>query len=537
MKEKFARWEILFLQYLKRDWKKIIFWILGIGLFSAAYVPAFVEIAKGEGAMGMYEVMQNPAMTAMVGPTPVEAASEYTVGAMYAHTMALFCALIAMTVSMLHVVGHTRAEEEDGLLELIRSFQVGRQANSFAVTVETVFINVLLTLFIGGVMISFGAETITAEGSMLFAASVGAGGIIGIAIALLAAQIMPTGAGAKGASLGIMGLLYIVRAGTDVSNIDFSMLNPLGWTYLTYPFTENHLLPLLYVLLFSVAVVAGAFLLEGFRDLGAGYLPQRKGRGEAKKSLLSVHGLLFRINRGKIIGWMVAFVFAGVTYGSIYGDMQAFIESSEMVSQMFMHTGVTLEESFTGTIMMVMIALVAILPIAIVNKLYAAENRLYLSQLFSTKVTRSQYYWTTIGLGVLAGILGILVSAGGLGVTAMAVMENSQIMGMGDFLAAGFNFLPSVLFFIGLAAVVLGWLPKLGKVIYLYLAYAFMINYFDGILDLPQWFLNTAVQSWIPRMPMEGFEPLTFAVITLISITLMGAGYLGYLRRDYEERA
>ena len=46
MKEKFARWEILFAQYIKRDWKKIIIWILGVGLFSGGFVPAFEELAE-----------------------------------------------------------------------------------------------------------------------------------------------------------------------------------------------------------------------------------------------------------------------------------------------------------------------------------------------------------------------------------------------------------------------------------------------------------------------------------------------------------
>ena len=44
MKEKFARWDILFSQNLKRDWKKMIVWILGIGLFAAGFVPAFEEM-------------------------------------------------------------------------------------------------------------------------------------------------------------------------------------------------------------------------------------------------------------------------------------------------------------------------------------------------------------------------------------------------------------------------------------------------------------------------------------------------------------
>lgn len=537
MSEQISRWNILFVQYLKRDWKKIIFWILGIGLFSAGFVPAFVEIAKDQGLQGMYEVMLNPAMISMVGPTPVETASEYTLGAMYAHMMLLFCALLAMTISILHVVGHTRQEEEVGLTELIRSFHVGRQANSFAVILQAVFINAILVLFIGVVMISFNTDTISASGSFLFGTSVGVAGIIGAVIALIMAQIMPTSSGAKGASLAIMGLLYIARAVTDVSNINISMVNPMGWTYLTNPFTDNNWIPIVYALIFSLVLVIIAFSLEGARDMGAGYLSEREGRESAKKSLLSVPGLFLKINKGIIISWLITFVVMGAAYGSIYGDMQAFIESNELVGRMFLHSGVTIEESFTGTIMMVMIGLVSILPIAIVNKLYSSESRLNLSQLFATKVTRCQYYWTSIIIAVIAGFIGILAAAAGLGGTAITVMGSSEVMGMADFIAAGYNFLPSVLFFTGLAAIALGWAPKLGKVIYVYLGYSFFLNYFKGILDLPEWFSKTAIQSWIPRMPMESFDISVFITITVLSIALMATGYIGYSRRDMDEGA
>ena len=162
MKEKFIRWDVLFAQYLKRDWKKIIIWILGVGLFSAAFVPAFEEIGKGEGLAGMYETLKNPAMISMVGPTPVETVADYTLGAMYAHEMLLFCGLFAMIISVLHVISHTRKEEDQGLMELVRSFKIGRQANSLAVMAETIVINVLLAIFIGGVMMTFGADTISA---------------------------------------------------------------------------------------------------------------------------------------------------------------------------------------------------------------------------------------------------------------------------------------------------------------------------------------------------------------------------------------
>src|SRR5699024_2217051 len=85
--QKVARWDALFQLYLKRDWKKIMIWVLGLGLFSSGFIPAFKEIAKGQGLLGMFETLQNPAMISMVGPTSVEVASDYTLGAMYAHEM------------------------------------------------------------------------------------------------------------------------------------------------------------------------------------------------------------------------------------------------------------------------------------------------------------------------------------------------------------------------------------------------------------------------------------------------------------------
>ena len=528
-------WDTLLLQDLKRDWKKVLVWILGIGIFSAGFVPAFVEITKGQGLIGMYEVLQNPAMISIVGPTPIDVATDYTVGALHSHTMLLFCGLFAMIMSALHIIGHTRKEEDTGLLELVRSFKIGRQANSLAAIKEIVIINILLAILISVVMCSFDTDTITLDGSILFGASIGMAGIMGGAIALVMAQIMSSSSSATGSSLGLIGLLYILRSGTDISNVDLSMINPLGWTYLTYPFAEDNWLPLLYAFAFSVVMVIIAFALEGGRDMGAGYLPERQGRANAKKSLLSVPGLFIRNNRGTTIAWLIGYLILGASYGSIYGDMESFISNSELAQLMFAQTGISLEASFTSTIMMVMMGLVCILPIIIINKLFAVESHLYISQLHATKVTRGQLYWTNVALAIISGLLGTLAASGGLGVTALNVMSDNTSLDMTDFLASGFNFLPAILFFIGLAALVLGWIPKLGKIVYFYLIYSFILNYFSGIVDLPEWFLKTAIKSWIPRMPMEDFDASIFITITTISVAMTIIGYIGYKNRDMVE--
>lgn len=536
MREKFAHWNVLLLQYLKRDWKLIIGWVVGMGVFSGGFVPAFLEIGKGNGLVALYETMKNPAMISIVGPTPVKDAAGYTIGAMYSHTMLLFCGLFAMIIAALHVVNHTRKEEESGLTEFVCSYRVGRHANTLALMVEELIIHALLTLLTAGLLASFGVDSMDMASCFLFGVSLGLAGIIGAVIALLMAQIMPTATGASGSSLGIIGGLYILRAATDIYDADWSMLNPMGWSYMTFPFTENNVIPLAYCVIFSVIIIFISLLLERNRDMGAGYLRERAGRAKVKKSLLSVPGLLLRLNRTVIISWLIGFICMGSAYGSIYGEMQSFLDSNELMRTMFMMEGISVEESFTSVILAVLGGLSAILPVVIVNKLYAEEANGHMSQVHATKVTRAKLYWTTIVIAVVAGAVGIFASAGSLAASGISTMKESN-MEISDFLTAGMNYFPAILFVIAIAALVLGWIPKLGRLIYVYVGYAMMLNYFQGILKLPEWIEKTAIFSWFPRMPMEEFDAVVFFAIMGVSVLLMVVGYIGYKRRDLHDKA
>lgn len=533
MKESFIYWNLLFLEHLKRDWKKIIIWICGLSVFSSAFIPSFEEIAKGNGLSGMFETLKNPAMISMVGTTPIVQATQYTLGALYAHEMLLFCSLLSMIISLLHVIAHTRKEEDIGLSEFVRAFKVGRQSNTFSVFVEIILINAIVSIFITGILLSFNAQTITMQGSLLYGATIGIAGIIGASIALLTAQIMPNASASTGLALSIVGLLYIIRGATDITNVELAKFNPIGWTYITYPFTENNWGPLGFAVIFIVIIVVIAFILESSRDMGTSYIPEIKGRPTAKNSLLSVRGLFLKINKGTIISWFIAFIIMGIAYGSIYGDMQTFLASNELMKQMFSQSNVSIEASFTSKIVIVMISLVTILPIAIINKLFNEENKARLNQMSATKVTRNHLYWTNIGLALCTGIIGIFLTVFSLGVTALTVMTHHENIDLADFLIAGYNLLPVVLFFTSMTALVLGWIPKIGKLIYLYLGYAFAINYFGEVLEFPTWFSKTSALNWLPPMPKESFEFSTFFIVGIISLVLMFIGYLGYIKRDW----
>ncbi|WP_142401311.1 hypothetical protein [Staphylococcus succinus] len=69
--------------------------------------------------------------------------------------------------------------------------------------------------------------------------------------------------------------------------------------------------------------------------------------------------------------------------------------------------------------------------------------------------------------------------------------------------------------------------------IYLYLGYAFAINYFGEVLEFPTWFSKTSALNWLPPMPKESFEFSTFFIVGIISLVLMFIGYLGYIKRDW----
>ena len=88
MTDKFSRWSTLFLKTLAVTGKDPDM-ASRCHCFSGGFVPAFEELTSGQGLAGLYETLQNPAMIAMVGPTPASNAAEYTLGAMYANEMLL----------------------------------------------------------------------------------------------------------------------------------------------------------------------------------------------------------------------------------------------------------------------------------------------------------------------------------------------------------------------------------------------------------------------------------------------------------------
>jgi ABC-2 type transport system permease protein len=217
--------------------------------------------------------------------------------------------------------------------------------------------------------------------------------------------------------------------------------------------------------------------------------------------------------------------------------MQTFLTGNALMKQMFLQSHTSIEASFTGTITTVLVGLGSILPIVLVNHLKTEETRSHLSQLFVTQVSRLKLYVTTISLALFLGVIGLLLGSGSLGVVALGSMHQATHMTLGTFLAAGLNNVPLVFMIVGLAGVILGWLPQLSKVVYIYLGYSVMLSYFGNLLTLPKWVTKTAMQNWLPHLPVETFELWQFSLVLCLGLVLIIVGYLGYSHRDFREGA
>lgn len=301
MKKRFTHTFMLLHFQLCQKWLWLCLWLIGITAFASGYVSAFEKIAEDQGKVGLFITMKNPAMAAIVGPLPVKSASQYSVGVMYGHEMTLFIAVITMIIAGSFMIDQTRKMEENGQLEILKSLHIGSQASSMATNLLVLLHTVLTIILVSGILVSYNVSSIDLKGSLYFACSLGLASLLGASIAYLCAQIFATSSQARGIFFSIVGILYVLRAGTDVSNLTLSKFNPLAWTYLGHPFYQNDWYYLIGLFILTLVIFSIGLVLESSRDLESSTIAPKKGETKASKWLATPLGFFFYLNRSTII--------------------------------------------------------------------------------------------------------------------------------------------------------------------------------------------------------------------------------------------
>ncbi|HHY14587.1 MAG TPA: ABC transporter permease [Firmicutes bacterium] len=515
---------------LRRERVGIPVWIISIIGVSVAVALAFPAIyPPGPERDVVAETLQNPAMISMIGPA--YGIRNYHMGAVMAHQMLLFTAVAVAIMNILLGVRHTRNDEELGRTELIRSLPVGGLSSAGVALLMLALTNLALTLGLAVGLGMLGLEGMDWNGSILYGAAVGACGMFFAAATVLIAQLTETARGALGFSFAFLALSYLLRAVGDVGTELLSLVSPLGLVLRAQIYVNNYWWPISILLGVSIFLIYLAFLLNAGRDVGAGLIAARPGRTKASFYLRGPLGLALRLQGAALIGWAVGMFVLGAVYGSVFADIDAFFQTSDIFELLLPSIeGFSLTEQFTATLLAVM-TMIGLIPVLLaVLKLRSEERRNRTEHLLALPVSRKSLMGSHIALAVFTSLVMQLLTVLGLWLAASMVM--TEPLDFAWLLRGAAAYLPVYWVMIGLAAVLVGFIPKVAGLIWLHLGYTFFVVYLGGLLRVPAWMVKLTVFGYVPDVPLEPMGALRTAILLLAAACFIFLGLLGYGRRD-----
>ncbi len=517
---------------LRRERVMSTVWIILLLMFSIGLAPAMSAMFDSSTRIAFAETLNNPAMIAMLGP--IYGIENYSVGSIYSNTMLQWIIITVAIMNIFLVVRHTRADEEAGRTEVVRSLPTGRLANLNATMITAVILNVVLAILTGLGIAAMGVESMDFAGSMIYGAALGASGLFFAAVAALFSQLSSSSRGAVSFSLMTLGVFYMMRAAGDMNSELLSLISPMGLIQRTQIYVKNYWWPVFVLLLETIAVSAIAYALNAVRDISQGFIPAKPGRREAPRSLLSPFGLAFRLLRTTLISWILGIFILGASYGSILGDIENFVSSSEFYSMI-----IGANENFTTAQMFVsmvtsIISLIGLVPVLTAAlKLRSEEKDGRIEHVLSRAVSRINYLSGYTILAFLSSILVQLATAFGIYFVAISVLPDPGTLTLGYLIKANFVYLPAIWVMLGLAVLIMGLAPKATPIIWGYYGLTFFATFIARLPDLlPSWFSKITPYGYIPQLPVDSINYTTLAILTVIAAVLTAAGFVFYSKRD-----
>lgn len=514
---------------LKKEWKVLLLWALGCLMFVFVGVFAFVTIyPSATDRTAMAVAMSNPAMEALFGK--LIGGDNYTIGAMYSHTMTILTLSLFSVASILMMIRNTRAEEEHGMMELIQSFPIGRLAHSTSASLLLIGYNISLALLTGLLLLLMGDSSMDLNGSFLTGAMYGAIGLFFGSLALLAAQLSSNSRSATMTCFSLLGAAYIIRIIGDTGQEYLNVLSPLGLLYKSEPFVSNYWWPVGIVLLVTFVILGLAFYFQTKRDLGAGLLPDKTGKHLASSFLKQPIGFVFRLIKTALIAWTIGLVLLGITYGSVMGDVESLLAGNELIEQVISSDASQSIVTQFISIIMGVLAIAAVIPsIQVIVRLSSEEKHGRLQHLLVGTKSRSQILLTFIEVSLISLVMIQGVQIAAFGVTASL---SQNILSFREIFESGLVYLPAMAVMLSVAICLFGWFPKKLSLTWIVLGYCFFILYFSNLFDMPEWIKGLSPFYHIPER-LDGEYNLTVLLyLTLVSVALSLVGIIGFKNRD-----
>lgn len=528
-------WTILLRSHLRRDRWMFLWWGAGAVLLFWSQAVSVIGLysSQAEFERAATAAGDNAAFIAMAGP----ARALDTVGGQVFWQSSAFGAVVVGLMSMFLVGRHTRADEESGRDELVRSAAIGRHAPLAAALAVAVLANLLVGLGVAASLISVRGDGVVLAGlplavgdSVATGLGLAACGVAFGATALLSAQLTQSTRGMYGVAGAIVGASYALRAVGDVGNGALSWCSPIGWYQAVAAYADLRWWPIALLLGLALVVAVAAFALFERRDVGSGLWAGRPGPATAARGLLSGVGLAWRLQRGTMIGWTLGLLLVGLSYGSIGNSVEDLLGDGEMASALGGDVTDDLVDGFYAA-SLVMLALMACgFAISSTLRVRVEEDAGHAEVLLATGLSRSRWLLGHVAMTVVGTIVAVGAAGFGMGVGyALTTGDGAAVLRLG---VPSLSYVPPVLVLSAVARLAYGVAPRLLVVAWLPLVLAAVVLLFGEALQIPGPVQALSPFEHLALAPAEDFRWAPVLATGALAATLSLAGQFAFRRRD-----
>lgn len=512
---------------LRRDRLRLAVWIaLGAALVGSQSVSSQSLYGTAE-ALAAYRasVGSNAATIALAGP-PV---GLDTVAGAVAFEISATVLLVAALMALSTVARHTRADEEAGRTELLRSARVGRHAPLLAAVLLAALACAGLTVAVGAVAAATGLPPV---GSLVLGASAGAAGLVFAGVAAVAAQVTAHTRSVLGLGGGLLALAFVLRAVGDVQGSWVVWTSPIGWAQAAHPYSGDAVAPLLLCTAAAAGLVLAAFALLDRRDLGAGLGRPRPGRAHAPRSLRSPLGLAVRLQRTAFAAWTVGLALLGVVYGALAESVETLVAGNEQALAVFGDPDVgELVDAYLATTAGVTALLAAAYAVSSVLRVRAEEAAGRAEPVLATATGRSRWLGGTVAVALAGPALALVASGVATGAVRAARTGDAADLGRG--IGAALVHVPAVWVVAGVAVALVGLLPRAAAALaWGVVGVLLVLTLFARSFDWPGWVADLSPFGWVPAVPLEAAAAGPLLALAAVAAALLATGFAAFARRD-----
>ena len=522
---------------LRRDRFVLPAWIVGLAVFLAATTAMFDDSYADHPELLQPDtvvVVENPGMR-VLGLVTGASVGGYTL-----HRDALSMSVLAAMMSVLAVVRHTRQAEELGRQEMLAAGVVGRYASLAAAVVVAFAADVVLALALGLAMVVGGQPV---AGSLVGGASIAVVGVAFTGVAAVTCQLASTTRGATGLAGAVLGVAFMLAAlGNMLGDVDSVALrvdsawpvwlSPIGWGQQMRPFADDLWWPAGLAVLVMAALFGLAVVLIDRRDVGRGMWPERRGSAQASLSLLSPTGLVWRLQRGALLGWATGVVLFGLIFGALSDRIQGLEGAATEWYETF-GGDADLLGAYWASMMQIAGMAVAIYVVTLMLRLHHDEAQGTLEPVLGTAVSRLRWLSAYAVNGVAGASLLIVLYAAAMAITGGQVLGGTASL-LVDLVGAALVQLPAI-GVLGATVVAVEMLVPRWSVGLAWLLVVFCVfvgPMFGPALGLPAWVLDLSPFTHVPNAPAVSITwgPVLWLVATGLAVGAAGA--VALRRRD-----